>query len=243
VARGWADGTTNPAATVEAQLDKLVSDLAGVAAGVADGLQKIGAAHNRRGSRNVLATGTARSQLIALLAALNGHVTQAAGRALRRRPSPMRVVRGWKDGTANPAATVEDQLDKLVGDLIADAGGVPASAVHGAHGPGSVVDPTPPGVSVFAAIDKIITDLAAGIAADDGARRIGAQAFGQPACRLRALAARCARRHLGPHQRREPLLRRPDLKRRPRRHEHGAPYHLRAGCAQAALGDRRHREL
>jgi len=52
----WADGTTNPAATVEAQLDKIVSDLAGTSGAARIGSTAIGGAAQ-------VPAGTPRSQL------------------------------------------------------------------------------------------------------------------------------------------------------------------------------------
>jgi hypothetical protein len=52
----WADGTTNPATTVEAQLDKIISDLVATA-----GAARVGAA-----AAGNLPAGTVRSQLDAL---------------------------------------------------------------------------------------------------------------------------------------------------------------------------------
>jgi hypothetical protein len=110
----WADGTTNPAATVEAQLDKIISELA-----AATGAARVGAAVTA-GAPNALAAGTVKSQLDALLASLNAHVNASAAHAA----SAITYAAGgnWKDGTTNPATTVKAQLDKLVSDLAADAG-------------------------------------------------------------------------------------------------------------------------
>jgi hypothetical protein len=208
----WADGTANPAATVEAQLDKLVADLAGAGGadklGVAvtglwadgtgisatrvrtaldevlldlaaaapggDGTQKVGAAPIAD-TPSALPGGTVRTQLTALLAALNGHVKQAT---LAHAASAISYAGGpsWKDGTTNPAGTVEDQLDGLVSALIADLGASRIGITMRTAWLGGRTNPA--GVSVFAALDKIITDLGVQLAADDGARRIGAQASG-----------------------------------------------------------------
>jgi hypothetical protein len=84
----------------------------------------------------------------------------------------------WFDGTTNPAASAEVQLDKIITDLVDSAG-----TNSGAHKLGCDARTTwlggrtnPSGVSIFAAIDKIITDLAVAAAGDDGAERIGAEA-------------------------------------------------------------------
>ncbi|HEX7839689.1 MAG TPA: hypothetical protein VF469_19575, partial [Kofleriaceae bacterium] len=57
----WADGTTNPAATVEAQLDKIVADLAATG-----GAARIGATATA-GTPGALGAGSVKSQLDALL--------------------------------------------------------------------------------------------------------------------------------------------------------------------------------
>jgi hypothetical protein len=106
----WADGTTNPAATVEAQIDKIVADLA-----TAGGAAKIGAAATA-GTPGAFGAGSVKSQVDALLGLLNGHATASAA---AHTASAIAYAGGgaWKDGTASPATTVEAQLDKLVGDL------------------------------------------------------------------------------------------------------------------------------
>jgi hypothetical protein len=123
----WADGTTNPAATVEAQLDKVIADLAAAA-----GAPKVGAAATA-GSPNSLGAGTVRSQLDALLGFINAHINNPSS---VHAASALSYAGGgnWADGTANPAATVEGQLDKIVSDLAATTGApkVGAAATSGA---------------------------------------------------------------------------------------------------------------
>lgn len=111
----WADGTTNPAATVEGQLDKIVADLTATT-----GAPKVGAAATA-GAPNSLSAGTVRSQLDALLGHINAHINLASA---AHAASAVSYAGGanWADGTTNPAATVEAQLDKIVADLVATAG-------------------------------------------------------------------------------------------------------------------------
>jgi hypothetical protein len=163
----WADGTTNPATTVEAQLDKVISDLAATS-----GAPKIGAAATA-GSPNSLSAGSVKSQLDALLGFVNAHINQASA---AHAATAVSYAGGgsWKDGTTNPATTVEAQLDKVISDLVADAGAARIGTAARSTWLGGRTNPA--GVSVLAAIDKIITDLADATAADDGAERIGAQA-------------------------------------------------------------------
>lgn len=215
----WLDGTTNPATTVEAQLDKIVSDLSATS-----GAPKLGAAA-RTGSPNALAAGSVRSQLDALLAHLNDHENEASG---AHAASAIAYAGGnnWRGGRTNPATTVEAQLDKIISDLaaqtanddgaerigtqasgamtagsvrsqldnldgrattaqttvddhIADAlGAHAASAISYAGGGNWLGGRTNPAATVEAQLDKIISDLGATNANDDGAERIGAQAAG-----------------------------------------------------------------
>ena len=117
---GWADGAPNPAGTVQGQLDKIVSDLSG-----AGGAAKLGASAVS-GSPHALDTGTVQGQLGALLAHLNAHANATGDAHLA---AAIRYAAGpaWLGGRANPAATAQAQLDKIVSDL-----GVQAAADDGA---------------------------------------------------------------------------------------------------------------
>lgn len=163
----WFDGTTNPAATTEAQLDKIVTDLGG-----AGGAAKVGYA---------------------------GGTT-------------------WANGNTNPATSVELQLDKVVADLAstsqgtARVGGAQISGASSNITAGTLFTQltalknasnldldtrttwlggrTNAATTLFAGIDKIITDLAATSLNDDGMERIGGQSVaGSP----RSLSAGSAR--------------------------------------------------
>jgi hypothetical protein len=167
--KAWADGAQNPATSVEAQIDKIIADLA-----AAGGAAKIGAAATD-GAPGTLAAGSVKSQLDALLGLLNGHAAAAAG----AHPASAIAYAGgsaWKDGTANPPATAQAQLDKLVKDLAADAGAERIGAGARPNWLDGLANPT--GVSVLAALGKIITDLADQTANADGAARIGAATSG-----------------------------------------------------------------
>jgi len=206
----WADATTNPAASVEAQLDKIVADLA-----AATGAPKVGAAATA-GSPNALAAGSVKAQLDALLAHLNDHENDASGAHAASAVS-YAGSGNWADATAVAAASVEAALDEIVSDLGATSGapkvgatataGSPnaltsgtvksqldellahlndhendasgahaASAISYAGGGNWLGGRTNPAATVEAQLDKIITDLAAQTASDDGAERVGAQA-------------------------------------------------------------------
>jgi hypothetical protein len=122
----WADGAANPAGTVQERIDRVVSDLA-----AESGSQKIGAAAVSAVPQGLIA-GTVRTQIQQLLGLLNMHLSQSGAHAA----SAIAYGGGppWPDGATNPATTVEGQLDKLVTDLGAAAGGarVGAAAVVGA---------------------------------------------------------------------------------------------------------------
>ena len=129
------------------------------------------------GSLTVIAN-TAAEALLAILTELSNHVTGAANKhaatAIDYAGGP-----NWLDGTTNPATTSELQLDKIVTDLVASSGSSGAEKIgcdartNWLGGRTNVA-----GVSVLAAIDKIITDLAVTDAGDDGAERIGAATAG-----------------------------------------------------------------
>lgn len=127
----WADGTTNPATTVELQLDKIISDLGTI--GGSGGAARIG------------------------LGALGN----------------------WFDGTTQPATTLFGRLNTIITQLVGSGAGSGAQKL-GCNARTNWLGgrTNPSGVSIFAAIDKIITDLAVTSAGDDGAERIGAQANG-----------------------------------------------------------------
>ena len=116
----WADNSPNPAGTVQGQLDKIVSDLSG-----AGGAAKLGASAVS-GSPHALDTGTVQGQISALLAHLNAHANATGDAHLA---AAIRYAAGpaWLGGRANPAATAQAQLDKIVSDL-----GVQAEADDGA---------------------------------------------------------------------------------------------------------------
>lgn len=95
----WADATTNPATTVELQLDKIVTDLASTTAGTA----KIGGAAIA-GASSTIPLGTLLSQLTALKSATNIDVP---------------ALSAWLGGRTNPAAALSTALEKIINDLAA----------------------------------------------------------------------------------------------------------------------------
>lgn len=155
----WADGTANPSATAEAQFDKVITDL-----GSGAGTAKIRGAALTGTAASTITADTLYEQLVDMrLASFHEY---AGGST-------------WLDGTTNPAASVEAQLDKHVTDLIGQG-----ASTSGAHklGIGArstwLGGRTNPATTIFAAVDKLITDLGLTTSSDDGAERVGAQASG-----------------------------------------------------------------
>ncbi len=163
----WADATTNPATTVEAQLDKVITDLAATS-----GAPKVGTAATA-GTPNSLTAGSVKSQLDALLGFINGHAAATSGAHAATAVS-YAGSGNWKDATTVSGTTVEAAIDEVVSDLAADAGAARIGIAARSTWLGGRTNPA--SVSIFDAIEKIITDLAVQTASDDGAERVGAQA-------------------------------------------------------------------
>lgn len=180
----WADGTLNPATTVGAQLDKIVSDLRASA-----GSAKVGADAIVQTSFTIGA-GSIRDQLVALSnsnqiqyeyqfdwADGTNFPTDTVQGALDRIPQTLGSTAGANSGTrkiggesiVNTAVTVPagTLLSQLV--VLSRANGIqynPGPAWLGGRTNGSN--------TVQAQLDKIVNDLGATTANDDGAERIGA---------------------------------------------------------------------
>lgn len=102
----WADSATNPATTVELQLDKVISDLAATTGDV-----KIGAPL-RSGSPTSLSSGSVGSQVITLLTALNSFQNQkgaASGLATLDSSTKVPIVQLYS-GVANGIATLDGSI-------------------------------------------------------------------------------------------------------------------------------------
>lgn len=155
----WADATTNPATTVEAQLDKIVTDLGGT--GGASKIKYDGGPAWADSTVNPATT--VEGQLDKILTDLGG-----AGGA-----SKIKYDGGpaWADSTTNPATTVEFQLDKILTDLGGTGG---ASKIKYDGGPNWADSTTNPANTVEGQLDKIITDLAA----STGSAKVGGAASG-----------------------------------------------------------------
>jgi hypothetical protein len=209
----WADGTTNPATTIAAQLDKIITDLTSTSG-------QRGAGKLTAPAFSAWADGTA-NPATRLDLRIGGMISDLAnlGGSGGAAKIGMGARTSWGDGVLNSADTTFKAFDKLITDLTDQSTNNGAGGRIGINqmgnqsfsglspGPGTIfqvfdqiVDElafggtdhigigarsswlggrTNPGfVSLYAAIDKIITDLAATTASDDGAERIGAQAIG-----------------------------------------------------------------
>lgn len=121
--------------------------------------------------------GTALAALTLLLTALNQHID---GGAFNHPAADSNYAGGsdWIDATANPAATVEAQLDKIITDLGTGTGGAAkltaADSVATWHDATAVV-PTVKSIQQF--LERVVTQIAdAGIIGNGGADRVGAAA-------------------------------------------------------------------
>lgn len=105
----WADGTTNPATTVEAQLDKIISDLATLAGGA----NRIGlsALDNWHDGTAQPAT-TVGARLAAMVTAL---VSETGSGGADKLGVGARTA--WLGGRANAAGSIFDALDAIITDL------------------------------------------------------------------------------------------------------------------------------
>ena len=119
----WADGTTNPATTIELQLDKLIDDL--ISASGAAKINTAAAAAWADGTTNPAERLDQRiDSIISDLAAGAGaaKIAIAAGSA-------------WHDATTNPAERLDQRVDSIITDLTANNGadriGVQASTPSG----------------------------------------------------------------------------------------------------------------
>jgi hypothetical protein len=169
-AGAWADGTTNPPATVEEQIDKIVADLAATT-----GAPKVGAAATA-GAPLSLVAGSVKSQVDALLGYLDAHIASGPAHAA----GVISYAGGgtWADGTPNPATTVEVQLDKLISDLAAATGAPKVGAAATAGTPTSL-----PAGTVKSQVDALLAAVNARVVSTDlasqalpGAGLVGADA-------------------------------------------------------------------
>lgn len=167
----WADGNTNPAATVEAQIDKILSDLASA---VGDGASKIGllaTGFNTWADGTVPAGATIRAMLLHIVGQLGG---SAGG-------SKVGFLGGgsaWADATAPSGATITAILNSIVSQLAATTFTSGGAAKIGIGGSGIAwADAvTFSSSSLRTMIAKIVNDLAATVTTG-GTDRIGTRAI------------------------------------------------------------------
>jgi len=163
----WADGTTNPATTVEAQLDKIVTDLAGTA-----GAAKIGATAGPN-----WADSSASSAGSGLKDKVDNIVTSLAGTSGEARVGAAASTATYADGgTLTPAsAHVKSKFEKLVGDVGATTGEtrVGAAATTATFADALVLTPSTP--SVKGKFEALVTALGG----SGGGIKVGATTGGE----------------------------------------------------------------
>lgn len=124
----WPDAVTNPAGSVQARVDKTITDLGGTA-----GALKIrSTAITDQGTKTLLPD-SVHGQLSQLLAHHNAHYGESnahAAAAITYAGHPT----GWADTVAHTTTSVEGELDKIVGDLGGSGG---AARIGSASIPGS----------------------------------------------------------------------------------------------------------
>ncbi len=180
----WADGTTNPATTVGGQLDKVLTDLS-----ASTGSAKIGGAAIVQTSFTI-SSGTIRDQLVALSesnqiqydyqvdwADGTNFPTDTVQGALDRIPQTLASVTGPNGGTRKIGgeAIVNTSATITAGTLLSQLTLLSRAAnLQYNPGPAWLGGRTNPAATVQAQLDKIINDLGATTASDDGAERVGA---------------------------------------------------------------------
>lgn len=106
----WADGTTNPATTVELQLDKVITDLATGA-----GAAKIAAAAGTAWADGTTNPAERLDQRVDSIITDLAGVTGSAKLQTAAGPA-------WHDGTTNPLERLDQRIDSIVSDLVANEG-------------------------------------------------------------------------------------------------------------------------
>ncbi len=173
----WKDGSTISGADLKATIENILTDLKNITTGQG-GTRRIGGDDiSIVGSApNAMAAASLRDQLIDLLTKLQTHVNDGVAHA--GAGATYSGSNNWADGShINAGVTIDQAIDAIVDALgisVSDAG---AAKVSAAARPAWLGGRTNPGsTSVQAALDKIVNDLGATTAADDGAERIGAAA-------------------------------------------------------------------
>jgi hypothetical protein len=167
----WADGTANPATRLDLRIGQMISDLANL--GGSGGAAKVG-----MGARTAWfdgLTNPADTTFKAMDKLITDLTDQSTNNGAGGRIGINQMGNQFFSGLSPGPGTIYQVFDQIVDELAFSGGdhiGITSRTawLGGRTNPGFV--------SLFAAIDKIITDLAATTASDDGAERIGAQAIG-----------------------------------------------------------------
>lgn len=167
----WADGSTNPAATVAAQLTKIIADLAPTTAS-ASGARKIGIEQLAATwqDASTVAAGTLYAMINSIVSTLASTTASASG----ARKLGIEALGTWADGTSNGATSLYTRLASIVSTLA----GTTASA-SGAHRIGIDAIASWADASAFTAgtlratVNKIVADLAA----STGTAKVGGAAI------------------------------------------------------------------
>jgi hypothetical protein len=174
----WNDATANPATTVEAQLDKIVSELADEGTVGYGGADKVGSETFTVATR-AIASGSVREQLAAVLQVSTDHIddTTDAHAATAVGSNTFTVA-----GRVIPTGTVRDQLASVLQvstDHIDDTTDAHAASAVGYAGGATWNDGTTnPAATVEAQLDKIVSELAdEGTVGYGGADKIGSETF------------------------------------------------------------------
>lgn len=155
----WADGTPNPSVSLEAQVDKILTDLAIGAGSIKIASEALPAWADATAN----AAGAIYEQLDAIIQAL----ALGAGSAKIAQPASD----NWADGTANPAETLGARIQSIIFDLGQGAG---AAKIHMVDGPQWHDETTNLAERLDQRVNGIITDLTA----EEGADRIGSATIG-----------------------------------------------------------------
>jgi len=167
----WADGTTNPAATVAAQLTKIIADLAGTVT-TTSGARRIGVEQLTSAwhDATVVTSGGLFSVLNSIVATLANSTVGVSG----ARKLGIEALISWADGTPNAASSLYTRIAGIVSDLASTTGGASGAAKVGIDAIASWADASAFTAStVRATINKIVADLAA----STGTAKVGGAAI------------------------------------------------------------------
>lgn len=166
----WADGTTNPATTVELQLDKIVTDLTSPAGqGGAGKINKVAGPNWADGTTNPAATlGNFIDAMI------NSLISTTGGRGAAKLTSAPTAT--WHGGGGVSAGTLHDVLNEIISTLAADTGTTGGQRIGveitSTWATGATLSGSP--ADADAALEAILIDLSDNTAVS-GADRIGSE--------------------------------------------------------------------